>query len=49
MYSAGIGPQPHPGYIEVFCDVALDDGKGTVERAGEDAEGVDDQFCRDAR
>ena len=38
----GSGPQPHPSFIEVFREAAVDDGKGTVERAGEDVAKVID-------
>ena len=36
LIDGGIGPQPHPNFIEVFDEVALNDGEGTVARAGED-------------
>ena len=32
----GIGPQPHPSFIEVFGEAALDDRHGPMEGAGED-------------
>ena len=28
------GPQPHPSFIEVFCEVALGDGDRKVARRG---------------
>jgi hypothetical protein len=34
------GPQPHPNFIEVFCQAAVGDGHRTVERAGKDAAGA---------
>jgi hypothetical protein len=38
--TSGIGPQPHPGFIEVFGDAALRDGYRQVERVGEKATAV---------
>ena len=32
----GSGPQPHPGFIEVFREVAVDVGHREVAGAGED-------------
>jgi hypothetical protein len=37
-FRGAIGPQPHPGFIEVFGETAGDYGDGEVERAGEDKE-----------
>jgi hypothetical protein len=34
LIDGGFGPQPHPNFIEVFGNAALDDGNRTVERAG---------------
>ena len=31
------GPQPHPGFVEVSCEAAVEDGDGTVAGAGQDA------------
>jgi hypothetical protein len=36
LIEGGIGPQPHRGFIEVFCEAAVDDGDGAVAGAGED-------------
>jgi hypothetical protein len=33
LIEGGIGSQPHPSFIEIFSDVALDDRDGAVERA----------------
>ena len=36
LIEGGSGPQPHPGFIEVFCEAAFYNGDGEVEGAGED-------------
>jgi hypothetical protein len=30
-----IGPQPHPGFVEVFCQAAFGEGERAVAGAGE--------------
>jgi len=32
----GIGPQPHPNFIEVFRKASIDDGEWALAGAGED-------------
>jgi hypothetical protein len=47
LIEGGIGPEPHPSFIEVFCEAALDDRDGEVEGAGEDATEITGR-CRGA-
>jgi hypothetical protein len=36
LVEGGSGPQPHPNFIDVFCQAAFGGGERAVERAGED-------------
>jgi hypothetical protein len=36
LIEGGIGPQPHPSFIEVFGDAAVDERDRKVEGAGKD-------------
>jgi hypothetical protein len=38
LIEGGSGPQPHPGFIEIFREVALHDGDGAAARAEMEAE-----------
>jgi hypothetical protein len=40
LIQGGIGPQPHPSFIDFFGEVAFNDGDGKVERAGKDGRPV---------
>jgi len=37
LIEGAIGPEPHPNFINLFCDAAVGDSHREVERAGEDA------------
>jgi len=40
MFEGGIGPQPHPNFVDFFSAATFDDRDGAVARAGEDWEAV---------
>jgi hypothetical protein len=37
LVAGAIGPEPHPNFIEVFCEAAVGDPYREVAGAGEDA------------
>ena len=39
LIEGAIGPQPHPSFVDVFCEAAFGDSHWEVARAGEDAAG----------
>jgi hypothetical protein len=42
LIEGAIGPEPHPGFVEVFGEAAFGGGDGKVERAGEDSPTLSD-------
>ena len=40
LVEGAIGPQPHPNFIDVFCQAAFGGGYGTVAGKGEDGSNV---------